>query len=136
LINTQLFRTVAEWLAITSLATFLLSLLIIPLIIGNLPAHCFLEITSSPRKKTLTALRVIFLLLRNIIGILLLFAGIVMLFLPGQGLLTMLIGILLLSFPGKRKILTYLIHKQSIQRSLDWIRKKSGSLPFIWPDKN
>ena len=136
MIDPQLLRTVAEWLAITSLATFFLSLLIIPLIISNLSVHCFLNITSSPQKKTLSAWKVILLLLRNIIGILLLFAGFVMLFLPGQGLLTMLIGILLLSFPGKPKILNYLIHKQSLQRSLDWIRKKSGTQPFIWPDKN
>ena len=126
----------AEWLAITSLATFFLSLLIIPLIISNLSVHCFLQITSASPKKTLSARKVILLLLRNIFGILLLFAGIVMLFLPGQGLLTMLIGILLLSFPGKHKILYYLIHRPSIQRSLDWIRKKSGTQPFIWPDKN
>lgn len=136
MITTQLFRTVAEWLAITSLATFFLSLIIIPLIISNLSVHCFLDITSTPRKKEYTAWKVILLLLRNIIGILLLFAGIVMLFLPGQGILTMLIGILLLSFPGKQKIVNYLIHKSSIQRSLDWVRKKSGTQPFIWPDKN
>ena len=136
MINTQLFRTVAEWLAITSLATFFLSLIIIPLIISNLSVHCFLDITSTPRKNEYTAWKVLLLLLRNIIGILLLFAGIVMLFLPGQGILTMLIGILLLSFPGKQKIVNYLIHKPSIQRSLDWVRKKSGTQPFIWPDKD
>ena len=136
MITTQLFRTVAEWLAITSLATFFLSLIIIPLIIRSLSVHCFLDITSTPRKKAYTAWKVILLLLRNIIGIFLLFAGIVMLFLPGQGILTILIGILLLSFPGKQKIVNYLIYKPSIQRSLDWVRKKSGTQPFIWPDKN
>jgi len=59
-----------------------------------------------------------------------------MLFLPGQGILTILISLLLLSFPGKQKLFNYLIHKPTLQHTLDWIRKKSGSQPFTWPDKN
>ncbi len=48
---------------------------------------------------------------RNLYGGLLIIAGVIMLFTPGQGLLTLLAGFLLLDFPGKRrtwrKILSY-----------------------------
>ena len=134
-INSELFQIVIESLAITSLATFLLSLLIIPLIISRLSVTCFLNIAPNPVEKGLSAWRVVLLLLRNTAGILLLVAGIAMLFLPGQGILTILISLLLLSFPGKQKLFNYLIHKPALQRSLDWIRKKSGTHPFIWPEQ-
>ena len=134
-IHSQLFQTIVEWLALTSLTTFLLSLLLIPLIVCNLSAHCFLDIGPKSHKNIFFAYRIALLLLRNIGGILLLLAGIAMLFLPGQGILTILISLPLLSFPGKQKTFHYLIHKPAIQRSLDWIRTKSGTRPFIWPDK-
>ncbi len=136
MIDSQFFQTIVEWLALTSLATFLLSLLLIPLIISNLSVHCFLNIGRKTGKNNFIAWRLALLLLRNIGGIILLLAGIAMLFLPGQGILTILISLLLLSFPGKQKTLNYIIHKPAVQRSFDWIRKKSGTHPFIWPDKN
>jgi len=134
--NSQLLQTIIEWLALTSLVTFFLSLLIVPLIISNLPVHCFLETHPRPRRDRISAYRLALHLLRNIGGMLLLTAGIAMLFLPGQGILTILIGLALLSFPCKQKMFNYLIHKPAVQRSLDWIRKKSGTHPFIWPEKN
>ncbi len=133
--DNQLFQTIVEWLAITSLVTFLLSLLVIPLIIKNLPVHCFLDVSPKTRYNTFSAHRLTVHLLRNIGGLLLLLAGTAMLFLPGQGILTILVGLLLLSFPGKQKTFNFLIHKPAVQRSLDWVRKKSGAHPFIWPEK-
>ena len=131
--NIQLLHTLLRWLAPISLATFVLSLLIIPLIINHLSVNCFIDIS---RKKQATRISVTglgFLLFRNIGGIFLLTAGFAMLFLPGQGILTILIGLLLLSFPGKQTMLNYLIFKPAVQHSLDWIRKKSGKPQFTWP---
>ncbi len=47
-----------------------------------------------------------------------------MLFLPGQGLLTILAGILILDFPGKYKLEHYLISKPVVLDSLNWIRRR------------
>jgi len=135
LFNTPLFQTIVESLAITSLATFFLSIIIITLVISKLSVTCFLNINPKPREKGFSPRDLVLLLLRNFFGALLLLAGIMMLFLPGQGILTILISLLLLSLPGKYKLLNYLIHKPAVQRSLDWIRKKNHTEPFIWPDK-
>lgn len=135
LFNTPLLQTMVEWLAIISLVTFFLSLIIITLVISKLSVTCFLNISPKPRENEYSLLRFVMLLLRNFLGALLLLAGILMLFLPGQGIITILISLLLLSFPGKYKLLNYLIHKPAVQRSLDWIRKKNHTEPFIWPDK-
>ncbi|WP_228857093.1 PGPGW domain-containing protein [Desulfomarina profundi] len=138
LTGSPVFKTLLQWLVPVSILTFLVSLGLIPWIVGRLSETCFLRFSStgaSPQQrepKTFAAL--VFLFLRNILGILLFLAGFVMLFLPGQGLLTILIGLLLLSFPGKQKLIHFLVRKQMIRQSLDWIRKKRGKTPFQWPE--
>jgi len=125
-----------SWLAGLSLATFLLSLLLLPILINKLDANCFLLMgrakNSSPKP---TFLRFCTLIFRNLFGLVLLFAGSAMLFLPGQGLLTILFGIFLLSIPGKHRLITYLTKGTTIRQSLDWLRKKAGKEPFHWPER-
>lgn len=133
--NIQLLQTLLRWLAPISIATFFLSLLIIPLIVSNLSVNCFINISRKKRTARISVTSLGFLLFRNIGGIFLLTAGFAMLFLPGQGILTILIGLLLLSFPGKQTMLNYLIFKPAVQHSLDWIRKKSGKPQFTWPSQ-
>tara|TARA_R110000737_G_scaffold10721_1_gene26449 strand:- start:189 stop:647 length:459 start_codon:yes stop_codon:yes gene_type:complete len=67
-----------------------------------------------------------------IIGICLLMAGLVMLVLPGQGLITMLIGLSLMPFPGKQRLENNILARQSVRYSLNWIRKKANKTPFIF----
>jgi hypothetical protein len=74
----------------------------------------------------------ILLVVRNSLGLLLFLAGVAMLFLPGQGLLTMLIGICLMNFPGKRILLERLVNIPSLQRGLNWIRRKQGRAEFVF----
>ena len=72
------------------------------------------------------ALTVVLFSLRNVLGLSLLTAGITMLLLPGQGILTMLIGLSLLDFPGKYRLFDKVVRIKKVQRSLNWIRKKGG----------
>ncbi|XQW86542.1 PGPGW domain-containing protein [Thalassotalea piscium] len=67
-----------------------------------------------------------------IVGICFLVCGFAMLFLPGQGLITMLIGLSLLPFPGKAKFERRLLARKSIRSTLNWIRKKANKDPFIF----
>ncbi|WP_457577615.1 PGPGW domain-containing protein [Desulfomarina sp.] len=141
LTNSQSFNTLLQWLIPLSIFTFLLSLGLIPWIVGRLSETCFLRFSStyaSPIQsgsKTKSFATLFFLFFRNILGLILFLAGFAMLFLPGQGLLTMLIGLLLLSFPGKQKLICSLIRKQMVRQSLNWIRIKRGKKPFQWPDR-
>jgi len=41
--------------------------------------------------------------MKNIIGVIFITSGIIMLFIPGQGIITIIIGIILADFPGKSK---------------------------------
>lgn len=122
------------WLAAVSFITFILSLLLIPYVVGRLAEDCFVKLYHADNKRPPPSLgALILLIVRNVFGLLLVVAGIVMLFLPGQGLLTILLGSLLLSFPGKRKLLNGLVVRPKIQHSLNWLRQKSGKSPFLWP---
>ena len=71
-------------------------------------------------------------MVKILIGIGLLVCGIIMLVLPGQGLITMLIGLSLIPFPGKNKLEDNLLSRQSVRSSLNWIRAKAKKEPFIF----
>ena len=60
-------------------------------------------------------------------------AGITMLALPGQGILTILIGISLMNFPGKRKLELRIIGQHTIYKAVNWIRAKAHKPPLQLP---
>lgn len=127
-----------HWLASISAITFIVSLFLIPWIISRLPEDFFARIRS--RQKTENnnsfAYNLIMTLLRNIFGLTFLLAGIIMLFTPGQGILTIILGISIMVFPGKRRLFNLLIEKKSIQHSLNWIRCKADKPEFEGFDQN
>jgi hypothetical protein len=132
--STDFLQPLLGRLAILSLLTFVLSLILIPWVVGRLQRDCFLTLhCNNPVPPPLSIGSIIMAICRNVLGLFLLLAGIIMLFLPGQGLLTILLGTLLISFPGKKKLIGTLIHQPKIQRSMDWLREKRGKSPFLWP---
>jgi hypothetical protein len=125
-----------QWLGIISLLTFIISILLIPLLVRLLPPDYFIRGRKPPPDVPLhPALSLFLLLLRHVFGVLLLLAGIAMLFLPGQGILTILLGLSLLNFPGKHELIRKLIGQPSVQQGLNWIRAKTNRPPFIWLKK-
>jgi len=134
-VRVELFRhysLVFELLGILSLFTFVGSLIAIPWIIGKLPGDYFIFHRQHvvERHKRHPVLAKIIFIVRNITGILFLAAGIAMLVLPGQGIVTILIGITFLDFPQKQKIIGNLIHRPRVKRLLNWIRRKEKKPPF------
>jgi hypothetical protein len=71
-------------------------------------------------------------IVKIMVGLFLLICGLVMLVLPGQGLLTMLMGLSLMPFPGKNKLEQTIIARKSVRYSLNWIRMKANKKPFIF----
>lgn len=120
-------------MAMLSVITFLLSLLYIPWFIRRLPDDYFLQLDATPSSCCSTG-QILRFLLKNILGCLLLVAGIAMLFLPGQGIITIVLALLLLSFPGKPRLIRALVRREQIRKSLNWMRMKGKQKPFIWPD--
>lgn len=121
-----------SFLAIASLITFLFSLLLIPAMVAHMPRDYFLIIV---RRHQPIRPNLVILLIKNTFGALLLIAGIAMLFLPGQGLLTIILGLIFLSFPGKQRLLLGLLTRPALRNSLNWIRRKTGKSEFRWPPR-
>lgn len=120
-------------LGIVSVLTFLGSLFLVPLVIAHMPADYFLQVEKP--YKPLTPRRLLLHLLKNILGYLFLVLGFLMLFLPGQGILTIILGVSLIDFPGKRKLQLTLLKPRRIRKAITWIRKKSGKEPFNLPNE-
>ena len=51
-----------------------------------------------------------------------------MLVAPGQGLLTMVVGLLLVDFPGKYRLERWLVTRQQVWRSINWLGASSARL--------
>ena len=119
-------------LGVSSIFIFILSILGISWFVAQIPDDYFLSFKRKPTKwreqKPILRLAIIFG--KNIIGLALLIGGLLMLVLPGQGLLTILTGLLLINYPGKYKLEQRLVAIPSIFRALNWIRIKANKPPL------
>jgi len=109
------------------------TVLMLPWLVCRIPESYFLHPPLKSNLQISPLAKGVRRLVKNIAGFLLLLAGIVMLFVPGQGLLTMLIGIMLIDFPGKRLFEKKLIGIKSLQNMLNWIRKKNNVKELKFP---
>jgi len=119
------------WLTVVSVVGFIGSLIAIPLILVRLPSDYF--DTRTPRhwmKDHHPVLRLTGLVIKNVVGVVFLLAGFVMLFLPGQGLLTMLVGISLMDFPRKRALEAKMVGQPPLLGVINAMRKKFDKPPL------
>jgi|GEM_PF-1763256 len=79
------------------------------------------------------ALHAVWVVVRNLLGAMLTSAGIAMLILPGQGLLTIILGLSLMDFPGKHRLLHAALERPAVRLSLNWIRRHAGRPALQFP---
>jgi len=139
-----LVTTIEQWIPVdvligltaVSVIGFIGYLIAIPLILVRLPADYF--DTRTPRhwmKDHHPVLRLVGLVVKNVVGIVFVLVGIAMLFLPGQGLLTMLIGISLVDFPRKRELEAKMVGQRTLLGVINSMRHKFGKPPLtLAPD--
>lgn len=123
------------WLGAGSLVMFLVSPLVVAGLIVRIPEDYFLDPQRhvSRLHRFHPAVWFLFVLVKNVVGIVVFLAGVAMLVLPGQGLLTMLIGLLLINFPGKFALERHLISRPGVLQAVNWMRGKRGKRPLIAP---
>jgi hypothetical protein len=118
----------ALWLTLFSFISFVASVIGLPWLVARAPADYFVR-EREPRHG-LSLLRAI---LRNAVGLVLLLGGVLMLVLPGQGLLAIVVALSLLDVPGKRRLLRRLVTRPGVARALTWLRRRAGQPPFDLP---
>ncbi len=128
----EMYEPLALWIAGVSLVMFVGSLIGVPLLIVQMPADYFVEPApaSGSWRARHPAVRLTLLVLKNLFGGTLLAAGVIMLFMPGQGILAILIGLSLLDLPGKRRLERRLIGRPAILRAVNAIRARANRPPL------
>lgn len=121
-------------LGVASGVMFLATLIVTPLLIVHLPADYFTRrpVWDWPTRRP--AMHLLLVAAKNMLGLILFVAGLAMLVLPGQGLLTLFVAIMLLDFPRKRDLERWLIRRRPIFRAANWIRARRHQPPLELPE--
>ncbi|MCW8196391.1 hypothetical protein F6455_16475 [Proteobacteria bacterium 005FR1] len=122
--------------AIASLAVFLASLALIPWLLVRIPPDYF---SRAHERRSLLAgynpfLVIVLRVLRNVLAVIFIVLGLLMLVLPGQGLLTLFLGLVVADFPGKHGLVNWLVSHPSICRPINWLRRRAGRQPLEMPE--
>lgn len=130
---------IEQWISIDTLVGltalsilgFVGSLIAIPWILIRLPSDYFdTRVERHWMRDHHPILRIICLIMKNIIGAVFVLVGFLMLFMPGQGLLTMLIGISFMDFPNKRALEAKIIGQRTVLNVVNKMRFKFNKQPF------
>lgn len=115
-----------------SVALFIASILIIPPLVVRIQPDYFAhpERPQSPWAQRMRFVRISILIGKNLLGGLMMIAGLAMLVLPGQGLLTLFVGFLLIDFPGKYRLEKWLIRRRYILGPINWLRLRRHRPPL------
>ena len=116
------------WIGTLSMATFVGTLIIIPILVIRIPADYFKRKKQTPNRyyNQYAVICLIGLALKNLLGLIFIIAGLAMLFLPGQGFITILIGIMMLNFPGKFTLEQRIVQQPTLLRAINWMRTKAN----------
>lgn len=128
-------QTLTFWMMGLSVVVFVGSLVSLPFLVSRIPEDYFSDARQHRgRFERLHPLAHLGLrLLRNLLGWLFVLAGLLMLVLPGQGLLTILMGLILCDFPGKYRLERRLVAAPGVFRAINWLRRRAGHPPLLAP---
>ena len=120
-------------LAAASVLLFVASIVGVPFFLVRMPSDYFsrrernrlgLDVPTRARWRRAAELA------KNLLGILLLVAGVAMLVLPGQGVLTLFVALLLVDFPGKRKLQRRIVARPRVLGAINALRRRAGQPPL------
>ena len=128
-------QDILGWMGLFSLVMMVATLLTVPMIIIRLPSR-YLTTEDDGLSQIPPRWRWPYIVAKNMMGMLLVMAGLSMLVLPGQGLLTLAIGLVLLDFPGKRRLGRRIIGQQRILSAINRLRARAHKEPLEAPQKS
>jgi hypothetical protein len=122
-------------LFVFSLVTLIATVLGVPWFFCRIAPEHFLD---ENRRSIITApagsrWRPVLIILKNVIGVALVLVGVLLLVLPGQGLLTIIVGLLLVNFPGKRQFEVWLVSREPVFRGINLMRRRAQREPLVRP---
>lgn len=129
------FEQYGLWIATASFVIFIVSLAAIPHIVSAIPVDYFHyqhrhHANDHPGHPLV---RLTIISLKNLLGAILVCAGIIMLFTPGQGLLSILFGLMIMNYPGKYRLECWIIKRPLILKTVNRLRDRHGKPPLQPP---
>jgi len=129
----ELVAANAGWLLLGSLGGLVIGLLLTPILVTRIPPDYFLYRRRHSADRRYPVLNLILLVVKNVIGAAFVLAGLLLLFLPGQGLITLLLGLMIMDYPGKFALERWLIQRPHVLPALNWLREKYDHPPLKSP---
>ncbi|MFC1642902.1 PGPGW domain-containing protein [Myxococcota bacterium] len=103
------------------------SLFLLPFCLARIPADYF---QANRRQRLPGRSWWLARLSKNLLGLCILGLGIIMLVLPGQGLLTIMVGLWLVDFPGKYRLERHIVCLPGALRAINHLRARAGQPPL------
>src|SRR5262245_54109823 len=114
------------WLVGLSAVMFFASIIAVPWMLVRIPPRYFMTRHHAHAFRDRHPLiRFAVFAAKNLLGAALVLLGLLLLVLPGQGILTILAGLVLLDFPGKHRALLWTISRPAVLKSVNWIRERA-----------
>lgn len=127
------YELLSPWIPLLTLISLLLvvvSLILVPVLILNMPDDYFL---AARRHRHTNKVSFWYSFLRNVLAFILLIAGVIMLFAPGQGLLTIVVALAVSDVSGKYRLERWIILRPGVLKAINWIRKRYHKTPIKSP---
>jgi len=124
---------VAVWAAMT-----LVTVAIVAAVAATLPETYFREESATRPAGGTPAGRFVKRLGRNLCGLLLIAAGVLLSIpgVPGQGILTVLAGVVLVDFPGRHRAARAIARWRGVLPALNGLRARFGRPPLLPPEEH
>jgi archaellum biogenesis protein FlaJ (TadC family) len=123
------------WIVLLAFVVFLASIFLVWMIIVRMPADYLTrdrQLDAGPASRR-PVIRIALLVVKNVVGLLIVLAGIVMLFTPGQGVISILIGLTLIDLPGKRRLIRRMVGYRHVLATINRIRTRALKPPLEAP---
>ena len=125
----------AGWMLLFSLLSFVIGLISTPFLVARIPVDYFSSRSrhTGPEDSRHASVRWLLSGVKNLLGAVLVIAGLIMLVTPGQGLLTILFGLMIMDYPGKYQLECRIIRQPVIFRAVNALREKLNQPPLQAP---
>lgn len=120
------------YLTAASVVMFFVTLLAVPAVMVRIPADYFVRDrrAATPWGHRHPVVAWTFRIAHNVLGWVLILAGIAMLVLPGPGVVTIFVGVMLAEFPGKFRLERWIVSRPRVLKVINWQRSVRGVEPL------
>lgn len=115
-------------LGLFSLFMFVGSVIAVPIAVARIPEDYFTHDRREHdyRRDRHPLAHIAVVIAKNLLGAVFFLIGFLLLFLPGQGILSMLLGIVLMDFPGKYALEQRIVANDTVFNALNWLRTRTN----------